>query len=944
MKTPGKLLLLALGILLSLPMCSHANKKSAGSTDAALFSIDTKYTIMKVRTAVSASGNYIVASSYEGILMGIGYDGNIRWKKELSGFLNHDLWCEDITGDGVDEVMAANADGTLYCLDSKGKLLWKFKSNDAPMYSVCVINHQKTPYVVCGGYDKSMYYLSGEGGLIKEIPSSGYSIENPWQPYVKSIPDSNCHLANFIRKIHKSNGTEILAVHGVIHTMAIQARGSVYLFDPLEEKPYRTVALEKGRPLGEFRSGDVNHDGTEEILMGTSNMLDASIMLQLNPTDGEQTLFKLSTLANKIDRFGYRVVQPEIISSQGEDVFFILFGSRILLVPLDLNETDAEVLACKYSFNDMWNDRKNGKIVLASVQSGGSCIHIIDTKDPDWKEEYSNLEPEGKISEILKNTAVARSNLRQFEAPEWASSPRPPVYLMSESIPRSLAPLADDIKANYKNPVFLNSAWTNKAENWDRSGIKNERYRNRRDNRRKYEATSEEIVNTFVPRYKNAPGLAFWGGHGNDPYMFQLSTTKKILDHAEGKKTVLIFPELEDHSENFAYVMDDYFYPLADYCREKNGMIYVRTKHTFWQANAYLPMWSGLLSGEYSEVFIPAMEETTDKSMELSIAARLGVWTSGAVDSWGTRCARDNPSFDRLRQHSHQMLPNHFLRTMVYHVSHGAQYLDNFAVDQEYMSMLWELIASGALYVPERSEIVSFSPVHLSMLDPDEDYMDRSNNVKWTTFFDQKYEEENPMVFSRLSGSWPGAPVTEWDFSRYAAGVSDRRQNFLPPCENGLVLITPPQSGFQAAANPPRGKLTDHLNPIYKDIMKKYYTDGRNYYSADGKQKFLADEYYKTIEEDIKNSAELLPLTVSGDVAWVVSQTSPTNLRLTIVDGGYINPDSRTARISFHAAEPVKMVDILDGEEFDLKDPGAVMVNIPCGMFRFIDIELNKPL
>ena len=43
----------------------------------------------------------------------------------------------------------------------------------------------------------------------------------------------------------------------------------------------------------------------------------------------------------------------------------------------------------------------------------------------------------------------------------------------------------------------------------------------------------------------------------------------------------------------------------------------------------------------------------------LSLAARMGLWTSGVVDDWGARCARDNASFDRLRQHSHQMLPNH---------------------------------------------------------------------------------------------------------------------------------------------------------------------------------------------------------------------------------------------------------------------------------------------
>ena len=262
--------------------------------------------------------------------------------------------------------------------------------------------------------------------------------------------------------------------------------------------------------------------------------------------------------------------------------------------------------------------------------------------------------------------------------------------------------------------------------------------------------------------------------------------------------------------------MQSHFYPLAEFCQGRNANLYIRTKHTFWQSIVYLPLWSRLVSGEFADVFVPAMEETTDKSMELSLAGRMGVWASGAVNQWGARCARDNTSFDRLRQFSHQMVPNHFLRQMVYNISCGATYIDNFPVDQDYMSLLWELIAKGALYVPRREEIVSFNPVHLSMKAPDERYLDEGNNVKWLTFYDEQAEQANPLVFSRLNGTWPGAPLTPWDFSRYAAGVTERRLNFLPPYPNGLVLITPPQAGVFADTNAPRGKLADHLHPLYQ--------------------------------------------------------------------------------------------------------------------------------
>ena len=146
---------------------------------SALRSIDTGLTISKVRTALKDGRSYIVASSYEGTVLGMEYDGTVLWKNALSGFMNRDVWCEDITADGSDEVLAANADGTVYCLNERGALQWKFKQNDPPMNAVCVVEHDGKSYVVCGGYDKNIYYLSAEGELVKTIPSSNYSVSLP---------------------------------------------------------------------------------------------------------------------------------------------------------------------------------------------------------------------------------------------------------------------------------------------------------------------------------------------------------------------------------------------------------------------------------------------------------------------------------------------------------------------------------------------------------------------------------------------------------------------------------------------------------------------------------------------------------------------------------------------------------------------------------------------
>ncbi|MGJ8697507.1 MAG: hypothetical protein ACSHYF_14415 [Verrucomicrobiaceae bacterium] len=896
----------------------------------ALTSIETGHTISRVRTTT----DHIIASTYEGTILAYQKDGTLAWKNPLSGYMNRDLFCADLTGDGKPETLAANADGHLYCLDPTGELLWKYRPNDAPMNAVCVVPHEGKPLIVCGGYDSSIRYLSPTGELLGTLHSSAYSKEKSWGKPPAIIPPKFVHVANFLRPLRLADGSTAIALHGTLN--ANSGSGSVYLLKPFEKKALKHIKVTTKGSTGDLQVHDLDGDGADEILLGASSIgKDAAVTL-INLTKDQASIFKPAQLWKKIDGFGYRVSQSEWIKDLDQPKLLTLHGNAILLNDLSLDPKKTEVLNSSYSFNDMWLDRATNHLVLASAQSGGSCIHLLNLSHPDWKASYSNIAPPGKIAAILAGSAKAREQLKSFTKPSHERAPSS-VYLMNDK-PEDVPALADELRS-YNNLVFLNYAFHSTAEDFDRSHIENEFYRTRRDARKKYTATREQVLKRYIDLYQGHPGIAYWGGHGNDPYMISLEAQKQIVAAAPDKKTVMIYPELESHTDDFATVLDNHLYPLAEFSRDKNGMIFVRTKHTFWQSIVYLPLWSRLLSGEFADVFIPSMEETTDKSMELSLAARTGIWASGSVNQWGTRCARDNTSFDRLREHSHQTLPNHFLRTLIYHTSHGATYLNNFAVDQEYLSLLWQLIGKGVLYVPQRNEIVSYNPVHLSMTEPDEHYLDEGNNVKWITFFDEQKEAENPLVFGRLNGTWPGAPNTDWDFSRYAADVKERRLNFLAPYPHGLVLITPPQSERDL----PRGQLADNLHPLYQGILKEHLTDGRNYFSPDRSQTFGPKEHAPSIASEIKAAAKLLPLTVSGDVAWVTAQSGPQNLRLTLIDSGYLNPSAKTATITFHTTTPVKITDLLSGESLDLANPQNVTAEIPTGMFRFLDITLEKP-
>ncbi len=906
-------------------------------------SLETGHTVTRVRTAQDAAGTYVVASSYEGTVFGLGYDGTVRWENPLSGAMNHDLWCQDLDGDGIDEVLAANADGSVYCLDASGAVRWTFKANEAPMYAVCALRDGPQTYVACGGFDMTVYLLDARGRRVHVLPSSSYSGAKSWGAVIgKKRAPSGMHNANFLRPLLRRGRPDALVVHGVNNGM--QDVGEVYVFDAWDARqPRLSEQVEARGVIGDVRVVSQSGGTGSRLLLGTSGSYRRSSLTAMDPESGRQVEMPVADMPRGFASFGYRVLQPELIRDGDRWRILMLFGEQLVLLDETLDAQSAEVFEGHYSYNDLWKDPSGEKLILGSAQSGGSCVHVIDLTDRGWKRAFETITPPGKINVILDHTARARGQLAGFRRPADQPASQT-VYLLSDRITDVTRPYVEAVRRGSGNPVFLGGRHMPRAEKYDRSEIPSRVYRKKRDRRRKYTMSRQDVLDHIVPWYDGYEGIAYWGGHGNDPYMFAPETTKQVLDAAQGKKTVLIYPELEDHSPGFIDVMNHLIYPLAEHARARNAKLYIRTKHVFWQGSVYQKSWARLLSGEFADVFVPSMEETSGKSMELSVAGRMGIWASGAVDSWGARSARDNPSFDRSREISHQNLPNHFLRQMVYNVASGAQYLNNFSVDQKYMSFLWELIDAGALFVPARDQIVSFSPVHLSMHDPDPEYMDRATNVKWNVFYEDGWEKKNPMVFGRLNGTWMGAPNTAFDFSRYAAQADDRRLNFIPKYEHGLVLITPPQDGPLADPAAPRGRMEDHLHPLYHGKLKEFYTDGRSYLSADGKKKRRADRYFDEVAEAIRDGETLLPLTVTGGVGWVVAELSPTRLRLTMVDGGYLNPGDREAVVSFHASKPVAMTDVLSGESFVVEAGGSVVVPVPCGLFRFLDIELAEPL
>ncbi|WP_366184309.1 hypothetical protein [Flavobacterium ovatum] len=900
----------------------------SGQAADGIKSIETDYTIMKVRVMKYKNTTKIIGSSYEGTVVCYDYDGKLQWKNELSGFMNNDIYCADIDDDGKDEILAPNADGNLYCLDDDGKLLWKFKKNSAPILSATMVSKDKINYVVCGGYDKNIHYLTADGKLLKYIPSASYSVENKFKD----------HAINYLRTIQQK-GKDVLVALSAFNTNYDQ--GVLYYFNPLENKPYASDKMngkgKGGSCPGTFSVNDLVPGNTEIILGGNGlNQLGVSVASVEKLTNAKLDL-KLKEKSD-LGAVGYRLASAEAIPDANSFKYYVLFGNRMFLVSPDKNGEKTEIIESNYAFNDMCKDASTKKLILGSAQSGGSCIHVIDYTNNNWKKDFEKLNPPGKIFKILENTKDFSLKLRKFKAPNWENQ-KVAVKVLSSGLNREeIDALA---RINSKNPVIIEEVKKlyPHVENWDRSILDNKVSRETRDDRKKADLTSTEAFNLFKKGLDDSKsGIQYWQGHGRDVYFYSLSTVKKVVDYAGAKIVIPVLAELEQHDKDIEWTTENFIYPLANHLQGTNSFFSIRNKNLFWQSSVYTPAWKRLVSGEFANVFVSSMEESNSKTMDMSISGRMGLWAAGSMNQWGSRFTRDNACYDRLRQLSYQKVPNHALRMFVHQIASGATVVHNTSVNEDYQKVLWDMIAKGILYVPTREEIVSINPVHLSIIDPDSLYLE-GNHVKDITIYDEKFENENPMVIGRTTGVFAGAPVTDWDFSSYASGAKERRLEFLPTYSNGMVLTTPPTD-----KNSKRGLLENHLNPIYKNNVKEFFTDGRNYYSDANKTKsYRADEYYTTVKKAIEEGTKIMPLTVEGRVAWVAAQTAPTHLRLTLVDGGYVNPGDRMVTVNFHTAKVKKIINLLTNEEVKFTAEKAT-ITVPCGLFVFLDIELKEKL
>jgi hypothetical protein len=849
--------------------------------------------VYQLTPGFNGTDNVIVSAAYNGEIQCFTQTGTELWATDIGEGFPFDLENGDIDLDGKDEFLVASSDGILYVFDDDGSPLWTYET-EAPLYQVKTLNVNGTPYVFTGGVTKKLIMLSSSGQFLKQHNTVGA---------VRLIGAGNI----------KGTGAPYLAVGDA--QRALSGNFTLRLFELpslslLWQKPMDYPDGGKGR-FYSINVFDINKDGNDEMVFSLDHRNPEYITIFRH--DGSS--YNLNTSVNT-RHLAYKMNLFEHISSStlGDEYIIDLYGDMLLV--RNINGSMRKELDGPYAMNACAFDSSTNTYFLGSELSGGDGIYGLHLDRPGWEDAYEKLKPVGQMNTLEANLNTLSQQVANFEKPIYQPEVEKLTVVPGEKNWGTLQNLYDP--DSYENIRFsLYVTWT---ENYDRSSNPSP-WDTKKDHRWDYSMTAAEIINKAKVFEQSGQNFSVWAGHGIDPFYMQLSTLKQILEVAPNTFQAFIFPELERTDIPMRNAVNQHIKPLADLCIEHNKKILLRNKNIFWNGTCYLDLWWDIFKDKkYRDVFVISMEETDDHLQSWSLAGRTGLWLTEHFDMVSGRAVTDNSNWLRMWEWcSTQHLSNQ-IRFMSLNRMYGADFfhLNFYTANEKKMIPFYQMLEKGILTKPDRHSIISLSDLAIGMkIPPDSDYEEHGTNHHVM----KSYEPGEEMkVIDKMDCYWGGAPVPEYDFTRYAFNSKRRMTNFLSQAPYGNVAVIPATTDITE----------------YSQFNNMIITDGKYWYDENNQPR-TAEEYKPQILAALEEAAGRLPIRVSGEVSWVANEIAPGRIRVLLIDPGYLDPKDTDAVIHLQNLSGVTAIDILRNENLQIVN-NEISLTVPMGILRIIDL------
>ncbi len=386
---------------------------AAGRGDAADSFSTNGHTVFHLRMATIQPGQQrvLVAAAYDGTVLCLTRAGDLIWRNQITQGLPTDLDVRDLDGDGRDESLLASADGTLYALDHAGEVRWKVH-REPPLIQVCAVcGEDRVPTIVTGGVERRLFALSPDGTVVKELD-------------VK-YPVRHIRSGDFL-----GDGREVAAV---ITAKNDRSRFFLQLYkpetlEPIWEKPFglstknATVGTKYFVPWMAYRvaaasllTWDINGDGRDEMLI--TDYFDKKGELHAFDTTGTKILS--SPPDRRIPNRPYRMNLLTGIdaSNRGNRRILGLYGNQLIVYQPD--GAIEHIVDGSFSPACAEFDSESNTLFLGSSISGGDGIYALKLDQPDWRSDYEDLKPVGRLAEVEKNMAKLAAQVERFTRPSY---------------------------------------------------------------------------------------------------------------------------------------------------------------------------------------------------------------------------------------------------------------------------------------------------------------------------------------------------------------------------------------------------------------------------------------------------------------------------------------------------------------------------------------------
>lgn len=888
------LVLLATSAVLGASMPAFAFSKDAAEDPPALFSFSTGgYSVyhLKPATINNSGARVIISAAFDGTVLCHSRQGELIWKNETNKDFPFDLAVADINSDGFDESFIATGGGKVYAFNADGTNLWSYTAQ-APLFQVCPVKLPGGEWkIFTGGIEETIIALSSAGDLLSSVAAG-----------------------NVVRHIRKGNimgdGNEYVAIatasSGLTGNLALILLNPSTMTQVWKKTGLGVAAPNSGRRFFSMIVEDIDKNGKDNIVVSNS-WGDYGLLYGFDET-GTQMITNSTSTA--IPKAPYRMIMLSSVNYKNTDNDFIFGIFANMLIIYNANGSFNSTLECNYDFSNAAFDPETNTYYLGSSPSGGDGIYALNLDNDGWQTAFQQIAPVGRLAEVESNLNLLAQQVNGYTLLPYQKSP-PDIFVCTPTPPSGTPP--DNI--NYVTFKLLTQVVIS-GELWCKS----------LDTRYAYDQTSQQIINYAKEQEAKHTPFYLWGGHGTAVYMSP-STLEEVINQAPGYFQGFIFAEMEQTDTDMQRVLNEIMLPLAVKCASAGKKILIRNKGVFWSGTCYLDFWSNVLfDPRFHNVFVPSLEETNNRTQEISLAARVGLWATGIYDNWSARPVTDNACFERMWEWSSQQVMSHYIRMMALRASLGSLY---FQVEihqarfsnplYEKLKVFYDMVGKGVIAIPSRNEILSVSDVCLGMKQPpSEFYINRGINGHT---YDFPGIAKTPMVFDRLDCFWGGAPMLDHDFSKYGYGAERRMLNFLPEYPYGLVAIVPDNTDINK----------------FPWIREKISTNGMNFYDTEGTSK-TPSAYKETVVQKLEAAAERLSVRVTGDVAWSVVRLDRSHVRVTLVDPGYTDPKSRNAVIKIQNLAALNAVDILSKQTLAITD-STIVTTVPAGSLRIIDIE-----